>query len=95
MTSGLAKACKQVLRGVAFLDACGPRNWRPFIDTERLLMQHASQDILGQLYTNYWIAREILHLSARDAQRYGFESSDGVEFADLTKAWRFILRRRK
>lgn len=95
MTSRLAKACKQVLRGIAYLDTRGPKNWQPCINLDTLLMQHVHQDILGQLYTDYWIARAILHMTTREAQRYGFDSSDSVDFADLTKAWKLILQRKK
>lgn len=89
--TSLSKARKQVRRGIVFLNKHGPKNWRRFINTSILLMQHRYNCMLGQLYTDAVIGMAILHLSPRDAQRYGLDSSDSVAYSHLTQAWKEIL----
>lgn len=54
-TTPAKKALKQAARGIMFLDAHGPKDWRKHVDLERLLMQSCHDCVLGQLYTEFSI----------------------------------------
>lgn len=62
-TSSAKKALKQAARGIMFLDAHGPKDWRKHVDLKRLLMQSCHDCVLGQLYTEFSVGLRILGIT--------------------------------
>jgi len=88
------KAPANVERGAAFLDERDP-NWPNKIDVGRLDLGDCERCILGQLYVDYDEALTELSLSAREAERLGFNTVGPQRYWHLTAGWiREVLSRR-
>lgn len=76
---------ERVDAGVKWLDETHP-NWRDRVNVDILDMYSDSSCILGQMFSQYAYAREIL--GGRFCTEHGFSSDDPSEYHELTKEWK-------
>ena len=85
---------KEIENGVEFLNKVYP-DWLSKIDLEKLNMDQPSNCILGQLYGNFYVARDILDMYDNDTNKMGFtvpivlcyDEHDIEKWDTLTKEW--------
>ena len=81
-----------VRRGAAFLDERLP-GWRKRIRLDELDLSSGCNCVLGQTLGGYDEGKELLGLSEREVERYGFWRHGRQSFESLTEGWRKVLAR--
>lgn len=90
----------RVKQGMALLDEKHGPDWVWRINLDTLVMSHACQCVLGQLYPKeeqlggYWGAKRALGLEHHETIGYGF-MCDGNEWGALTPAWKAAISARR
>jgi hypothetical protein len=80
-------------RGMQFLDA-RISNWTDAIDIDNLRLSSCTNCILGQLFKDFSVGVEHLHIPFNPGS-LGFNIVSGTTYADLTKTWKEAIKKRK
>ena len=94
----------RIARGIKFLDREYGRSWRRKVDPETLALQNGSACMLGQVEDSFEHALDVLGIDGAKAASMGFNLTEyerekfhiderDTAYAELTEAWRKVLKR--